>query len=261
MVLEVDVVDGERLSPIEASLATYAHICRHNRKGPLMTIISFANSKGGAGKSTLCLLIASELAAAGTKVLIIDADEQQSCSQWAERCRKAGTLPDAIIIKPASTPEDLKSLLQESEVDIVLIDVQGSMNKMLIAAIVASDVTIVPAKANIMEMNETVKLFQWAEANLRRAPLRLVLMRVEGIDVNTTAFKDAVQVIRQNNLPAFGTFIRSRKVYEQFSNNAGSLATIAEDPSKTEQVEKARANIISLISDISELLKVEGQAR
>ena len=102
-----------------------------------MTIISFANSKGGAGKSTLCLLIASELAAAGTKVLIIDADEQQSCSQWAERCRKAGTLPDAIIIKPASTPEDLKSLLQESEVDIVLIDVQGSMNKMLIAAIVA----------------------------------------------------------------------------------------------------------------------------
>ena len=261
MVLEVDVVDGERLSPIEASLAAYAHICRHNRKGPLMTIISFANSKGGAGKSTLCLLIASELAAAGTRVLIIDADEQQSCSQWAERCRKAGTLPDAIIIKPASTPEDLKSLLQESEVDIVLIDVQGSMNKMLIAAIVASDVTIVPAKANLMEMNETVKLFQWAEANLRRAPLRLVLTRVEGIDVNTTAFKDAVQLIRQNNLPAFGTFIRSRKVYEQFSNNAGSLATIAEDPSKTEQVEKARANIISLISDISELLKVEGQAR
>jgi chromosome partitioning protein len=206
-----------------------------------MTIISFANSKGGAGKSTLCLLIASELAEAGTKVLIIDADEQQSCSQWAERCRVAGTLPPAISISRASTPEELKALLQASQAEIVLVDVQGSMNKMLIAAVVASDVTIVPSKANVMEMNETVKL--------------------DGIDVNTTAFKDAVQLIRQNNLPAFGTFIRSRKVYEQFSNNAGSLGTIARDPSKTEQVEKARANILSLISDISELLKAEGDAR
>ena len=226
-----------------------------------MTIISFANSKGGAGKSTLCLLIASELAEAGTKVLIIDADEQQSCSQWAERCRVAGTLPPAISISRASTPEELKALLQASQAEIVLVDVQGSMNKMLSAAVVASDVTIVPSKANVMEMNETVKLFEWAQANLRRAPLRLVLTRVDGIDVNTTAFKDAVQLIRQNNLPAFGTFIRSRKVYEQFSNNAGSLGTIARDPSKIEQVEKARANILSLISDISDLLKAEGDAR
>ena len=164
-----------------------------------MTIISFANSKGGAGKSTLCLLIASELADTGTKVLIIDADEQQSCSQWADRCRAAGTLPPAISVSRASTPEELKALLQASQAEIVLVDVQGSMNKMLIAAIVASDVTIVPSKANVMEMNETVKLFEWAQANLRRAPLRLVLTRVDGIDVNTTAFKDAVQLIRQNN--------------------------------------------------------------
>ena len=239
----------------------YEHIYVHNRKQPPMTIISFANSTGGAGKSTLCLLIASELAHAGTTVLIIDADEQQSCSQWAERCRNAGTLLDEISVNRASTPEELKALLQASTAEIVLVDVQGSMNKMLIAAIVASDVTIVPSKANVMEMNETVKLFEWAQANLKRAPLRLVLTRVDGIDVNTIAFKDAVQLIRQNNLPAFSTFIRSRKVYEQFSNNAGSLATIAKDPSKAEQVEKARANIVNLISDIGELLKAEIEAQ
>lgn len=226
-----------------------------------MTIISFANSKGGAGKSTLCLLIASELAESGTSVLIIDADEQQSCSQWASACRHAGTLPDEIAVKPATTPEDLKTLLKESQADIILVDVQGSMNKLLIAAIVASDVTIVPTRASVMEMRETVKLFDWAQSSLKRAPLRLVLTRVDGIEFNTTAFKDAVQMIRDRHLPAFKTFIRSRRVYEQFTNNVGSLAAIGKDPSKADQVEKARANIISLIGDISELIRSEAAAQ
>lgn len=226
-----------------------------------MTIISFANSKGGAGKSTLCLLIASELAHAGSKVLIIDADEQQSCSQWAARCRHAGTLPDNLTIEPANSPEALVAALKNNTADIAIVDVQGSMNKMLIAAIVASDITIVPAKANVMEMTETVKLFEWAQNSLKRAPLRLVLTRVEGIDVNTIAFRDAVQMIRQHNLPALKTFIRSRKVYEQFSNNAGSLATIGRDPSKKDQVEKARANIVSLIDDISAHVSTKVQAQ
>ncbi|MFW8584680.1 ParA family protein [Rhizobium beringeri] len=43
--------------------------------------------KGGVGKSTLCLLIASELAENGASVLIVDADPQQSCRQWVDRCQ------------------------------------------------------------------------------------------------------------------------------------------------------------------------------
>jgi chromosome partitioning protein len=45
-----------------------------------MTTITFANSKGGVGKSTICLLIGSELAAQGARVL--DAG-QKSCFKWA----------------------------------------------------------------------------------------------------------------------------------------------------------------------------------
>ena len=224
-----------------------------------MTIIAFATSKGGAGKSTLCLLIASELAQAGSQVLIIDADEQQSCTQWAARCAQAGTLPNGLAVRSATTPEELVASLKNNSADIVMVDVQGSMNKTLIAAIVASDITIVPAKANVMEMAETVKLFEWAQSSLKRAPLRLVLTRVEGIDLNTTAFKDAIQLIRQNNLPSLRTFVRARKVYEQFSNNAGTLSSIASDPSKQDQIEKARANIASLIGDITAIIETSAR--
>lgn len=216
-----------------------------------MTILAFAHSKGGVGKSTLCLLTASELARSGTRVLIIDADHlQQSCLQWTERCRAANSLAATLSTEPASKPDDLKRILKSTKADIVLIDVQGSMHDLLIAAIVASDLTLVPSKANVMEMIETVKLFEWATI-LKRAPLRLVLNRVDGIDTNTTAFRDAVRMIREHRLPALPTFVRARKIYEQFTRDAGSLDHIARDPSKAEQVVKARANILGLIADIT----------
>lgn len=221
-----------------------------------MTIIALAHTKGGVGKSTLCLLIASELAGSGTKVLIIDADQkQQSCLQWVNRCRAAGTLPEGLQAVAVTKTEELKQALRRTDADVILVDVQGSMNDLLIAAIVASDLTLVPTKANVIEMVETVKLFEWAETNLKRAPLRLVLNRVDGIDTNTAAFQDAVRMIRDNKLPTLPTFVRARKVYEQFARDAGTLSGIARDPSKAEQVAKAQNNIIGLITDMTSTIE------
>lgn len=126
-----------------------------------MTTITFANSKGGVGKSTLCLLIATELAVSGSKVLILDTDVQKSCVKWAERCKAAGTFPDNLKIESATTIELLTSRLSDpGDVEIVLVDVQGSMNDLLTAAIVVSSLTLVPTKATVMEMVEAVQLFR-----------------------------------------------------------------------------------------------------
>lgn len=215
-----------------------------------MPIITFANSKGGVGKSTLCCLIASELALQDTRVLILDADGQKSCMKWAERCRAAGTLPDTLKVEYTPSLQELqRRLLNRDDVDLVLIDVQGSMNDLLTAAIVVSAVTIVPTKATVMEMVEAVQLFEWSK-NLKRAPLRLVLNSVEGIDTKTAAFQDAINLIRLHGLPCLPNFVRSRKLYQQFSKDAGSLASLATDPDKVVQVEKARNNILALIKDI-----------
>ena len=39
-----------------------------------MPVITFANPKGGAGKTTTALILANELASKGAKISIIDAD-------------------------------------------------------------------------------------------------------------------------------------------------------------------------------------------
>lgn len=222
-----------------------------------MTTIAFANSKGGVGKSTLCLLIGTELAASGSKVLVLDADVQKSCVKWAGRCERAGTLPANMTVESATTIEQLTARLSDpGDAEIVLIDVQGTMNDLLTAAIVASSLTLVPTKATVMEMVEAVQLFKWAQ-NLRRAPLRLVLNNVDGIDQKTTAFQDAIALIRESGMPCLPNFVRARKLYQQFSKDAGTLAQISTDPAKQDQLDKARSNIRDVIADVVSAIAAE----
>lgn len=46
-------------------------------------ILAVINQKGGAGKTTLALNLAAAMVEAGGRVLVIDADPQQTAQDWA----------------------------------------------------------------------------------------------------------------------------------------------------------------------------------
>jgi cellulose biosynthesis protein BcsQ len=56
------------------------------RKDYDMPTISFIQPKGGAGKSTSALILATELAK-GAKVIVIDADPNAPIAKWSSRGR------------------------------------------------------------------------------------------------------------------------------------------------------------------------------
>lgn len=47
-----------------------------------MPVVALASSKGGCGKSTTALILASAIVAAGYKVRIIDADRSARLAKW-----------------------------------------------------------------------------------------------------------------------------------------------------------------------------------
>jgi chromosome partitioning protein len=57
-----------------------------------MPTIVFASPKGGVGKSTAAVLLATELASHGGSVTMIDADPNRPLSQWASRPGKPDKL-------------------------------------------------------------------------------------------------------------------------------------------------------------------------
>src|SRR3546814_13307125 len=58
-----------------------------NRKlyGYAMPIISIANPKGGAGKTTLAFILADQLSSNGASVAVVDADPNAIIAKWHER--------------------------------------------------------------------------------------------------------------------------------------------------------------------------------
>ncbi len=151
------------------------------RKLKMGKIISFANQKGGVGKTTSCVNVAASLGVIGNKVLIIDLDPQGNTTSGVGISKKglkgstrellSGTLPVKEIIQ--ETPYEnlwviptntalagaefdlfdfdesefrIKKALEEvkNEFDYILIDCPPSLGMLTINAFAASDGVIVP---------------------------------------------------------------------------------------------------------------------
>ncbi|MCI1682808.1 MAG: ParA family protein [Bacteroides sp.] len=124
-------------------------------------IITFANQKGGVGKTTLCTLFANYLVAHRKKVLVIDCDVQQTISFR----RKADlqkymdvTIPYNIQpfnIANATNVQNLMTNLRKMQ-GIILIDAPGNLTQQgLIPIFVNSDYVICPFQYEVTSINAT----------------------------------------------------------------------------------------------------------
>jgi chromosome partitioning protein len=68
-----------------------------------MPIVVFANPKGGVGKSTAAVLLASELASHGGSVTMIDADPNRPLSRWANLPGK----PEKLTVLDSATEDSI----------------------------------------------------------------------------------------------------------------------------------------------------------
>ncbi|BAI80662.1 chromosome partitioning protein, ParA family [Deferribacter desulfuricans SSM1] len=162
------------------------------------SVISFANKKGGSGKTTITLNIGAILGDRGYRVLLIDLDPQAHLSYWSgvntydeyfsiydcllDRCpiNKAVYTPEHNLfdIIPASNKfdkDDLKVLLNftkpenrlnrklmlyKKKYDFVLIDTPPTFALMTLGALIASDFVIIPILLNFLAIEGLSQLVQ-----------------------------------------------------------------------------------------------------
>ena len=124
-------------------------------------IITFANQKGGVGKTTLCTLFANYLVAHRKKVLVIDCDAQQTISfrRKADLQKyKDVTIPYNIQpfnIANATNVQNLITNLRKMQ-GIILIDAPGNLTQQgLIPIFANSDYIICPFQYEVTSINAT----------------------------------------------------------------------------------------------------------
>ncbi len=139
-------------------------------------IVTFANQKGGVGKTTLCVTFANYLVAKGVRVVIIDCDFQHSIL----KCRKADLkkygeelVPYEIWAYEPDSKEAMTSLIEklhnDPELDVVLMDSPGSLHaEGLVPMFVNSDIIVVPFHYDLVTIPSTASFLLFLDL-LRQA--------------------------------------------------------------------------------------------
>lgn len=194
------------------------------------TIIAFASPKGGGGKTTLAILLASEFAHGGLSVRVLDADPQGSALLWQKRSRDAGAIMDGLEVTPIKDSSELGTALQQGiDADVVVVDIQGTANETLAVAVGYADLVLIPTRASLFDCVQADALVTFLKALRGRGhdvPYRVVFNSVEGIETTQVSFEEAVRFVMTKQLDVMTTVIRSRPTYKKVTNGHGMLRNL-----------------------------------
>ncbi|MGB3108279.1 ParA family protein [Sphingobacterium siyangense] len=145
-------------------------------------VILIGNQKGGAGKSTLTLLLANYLTSVHEeKVTVLDMDYQQSVSSKYEKAKILENEPpyEIVAVDLAQFPTLLKVLTKNPK-EMVLIDLPGKMDDDgLIPVILSGNVILCPFNYDEFSVDSTLLFAMVVKKINTKAPLIFIPNRIK----------------------------------------------------------------------------------
>jgi len=217
-----------------------------------MPVISVANPKGGAGKSTTTLLLGTTLAKQGASVTILDCDPNQPITSW-----RSGNSKNSVQVDGAVQESNITSLLDtyRKSRQFVFVDLEGTASRLTSRALARSQLVLIPIQASPTDAKEAVKairLIREEEETLeRKIPYRIILTRTSPA-IATRIEKNIIDELTAGAVPKFVTHVNERSAYK--SMFAYQLALDELDPNEVNGLTKAIENANLLASELVELL-------
>jgi len=170
--------------------------------------ILVANPKGGSGKTTLATNIAGWLAGKRQRVGLLDADPQQSSSQWL--ARRPNLFPPIAGFAGDAARKEIKEVGSQW---LVVDSPAGLHGDALRDAVKRADAMVVPVSPSAFDMAATAHFLAAVRdikaVRERGVPIALVAMRV---DARTRSAGELDEFLRQFDFPLV-THLRDTQVY------------------------------------------------
>ena len=208
-------------------------------------ILAVVNQKGGAGKTTIALNLAGAMAEAGGRVLLIDADPQQTAQDWAA----VRDSPPAFQVIGLSKPilhRDLPAMA--ADYDHVVIDGAPRNYEVARSAILAADMVLIPVQpsgADFWASRETIRLVQEAHSFKETQKSSFVVSRKIR---RTSIGRDIKDALAEFQTPILAAGTTQRIIYAE-ALTAG-LTVIENQPRGA-----AAAEIRTLLSEILQVTR------
>lgn len=114
-----------------------------------MKTVAVVSQKGGAGKTTIALHLATSAALEGRNTAIIDLDPQASAANWADR--RAAELP-VVLSAHASRLAHERRRVEEMGGELLVIDTAPHSDSAALEAAKAADLILVPCRPAILDI-------------------------------------------------------------------------------------------------------------
>jgi chromosome partitioning protein len=234
-------------------------------------VVAFVNSKGGVGKTTLCVNVAACLhrrhAPLNAAVKVLDCDyPQHSAADWREsggedkpgRVQAKAFAVDSSKRPPVEeieNPDDLKAAvdspfrgLNATDPPFILVDGGGTLDRMLGATVHAADVVVIPVRpspADLRAVADVVNVVKNAQEKRGGKPAAVFVVSQAVTGANLSA--DVREALANYDLPTLDARTGHRVAYASTLMGGGSVLDNASS--------KAAAEIESITAEIETLLQ------
>jgi chromosome partitioning protein len=219
-----------------------------------MPTIVFASPKGGAGKSTSAVVLASELAGQRASVTIIDADPNRPVSRWANRPGKPSSLT---VIADVTEDAILDRIDQASrQAAFVIVDLEGTASLMVGYAISRADLVVIPTQGSLLDAAEAVKAIRLVRNMEKTAgktiPTAILFTRTSAA-IRPRSLQAIEVELSQSGVRVLETQMHERDAFRAIFSFGGSLADL--DRGQVSNVAAAITNARTFAAEILTMLK------
>ena len=218
-----------------------------------MSIIVFASSKGGAGKTTAAVILASEFARQGDSkgmiITLIDADPNQHSAKWA---LKKGCPQNIKIIENSDEDgiiDDIENANQNSA--FVIVDLEGTASMSVASAISRADLVIILCQGSQDDADEavkTIKLIKRQERLLaRKIPFSVLFTRTNpAITPRTLTY--IINEFKKSDIEIFNCSLIDREAFRAIRSFGGTIENL--DSKEVSGKDKAIANVFAFTEEV-----------
>lgn len=207
-----------------------------------MRTISMSNNKGGSGKSTSTVSLASAFAERGLRVLVVDLDPQGSTTRWLGgrespvglvEYSAGGVLISELVVATTAPGVDLirtsASLVPPAEMsgnetgfaivrafarlphrwDLVLVDTPAALGYLSLAPLVVSDRIVIPVEAHALALPGVASVIASIDRARQHVNRHVNVLGIVACRVNPTSHAQAVVAQLRSQ---FGTLVLQHSV-------------------------------------------------
>lgn len=223
-----------------------------------MPTVVFVSPKGGVGKTTSALLLATQLTEL-YDVTVIDADPNRPIRAWAA----GGNAPTRMSIVSDVDEENILERIEEAaaRTPLVVVDLEGTAAKIVLLAVSQADFVVIPTQGSQLDAEQAsraIKVVKQHEKMSRKAMPYAVLLTRTNAHIRTRNTTHIQKGLIAAGIPVLETELNEREAFRSVFSFQRTLAGL--DPKDVANLDKARVNVQEFAAEILAKLSASAEA-